>query len=131
MREIKFRAYEFDAKHMHYFTLWDLFLHRNILPALEAISEVMLSTGLKDMNDVEIYEGDFIQWMEGDVFLIDKIWPVSGFPSSYSQVINRSRDGKIERVFYEEGTDHWMKLPGFYKVIGNKYENPEFLEEVK
>jgi len=132
MREIKFRAYEFDAKHMHYFTLWDLFLHRDLLPALEASSEIMLSTGLKDMNGREIYEGDFIRWMGGSgfyVYLIDKIWPISVNLSSYSQLINCSRNGKIERVFYEEGTEHWIKLPEFYMVIGNKYENPKFLKE--
>jgi len=129
MREIKFRAYEFDAKHMHYFTLWDLFLHRDLLPALEASSEIMLSTGLKDMNGREIYEGDFIRWMGGSgfyVFLIVEIWPISVLPSSYSRLISRSRDGKIERVFSGEGTRDWLIYPGSYMVIGNKYENPEY-----
>jgi len=130
MREIKFRAYEFDAKHMHYFTLWDLFLHKSILPALEASSEIMLSTGLKDMNGVEIYEGDILNWMNF-IHLVQDFLPLRPESLNIKSIGYFDAEGKFQSQVCYPDTSRWIKLTAAIKVIGNKYENPEFLKKVK
>ena len=128
MREIKFRAYEFDAKHMHYFTLWDLFLHRNILPVPEAVSEVMLSTGLKDANGKEIYEGDILNW-GNFIHLVQDFYPLGPGSLNIKSVGYLDAEGKFQPQVCYPDTSRWIKLTATIEVIGNKYENPEFFEE--
>ena len=74
--------------------------------------KLMQSTGLKDMNDTEIYEGDIVE-------------------NSYKEIgfIKNSKDAfcfnRKERNFYLSG----IGAGSPFKVLGNIYENPELLED--
>ena len=83
--------------------------------------EIMQSTGLKDKNDVEIFEGDVIGSQNKDrsnwyVSHHRIVWHDTGFFGK--QICSRSFIG----------LEHWTRGENGYVVIGNIYENPELLE---
>ncbi|PTF12009.1 YopX family protein [Staphylococcus devriesei] len=73
---------------------------------------VMMSTGLKDKNGTEIYEGDIVK------NIYDEIYVVKWFDADFH----------LEEK-YNGGFDYFELYSGDNKkVIGNIYENPELLE---
>lgn len=83
--------------------------------------EFMQSTGIKDKNGVEIYEGDILKLHA--IFLApdDKIGYLEYSPKyGYSIIFEGNR---LYRQEYWASTN---KLK--YEVIGNIYENPELLK---
>lgn len=79
--------------------------------------EVMQSTGLKDKNGVEIFEGDICEWHIPDM----------GKPEPDAMI------RYVSVVEYRRGS---FNLSGYLfpnvrliKIIGNIYENPELLEQ--
>lgn len=78
---------------------------------------LMQSTGLKDKNGKEIFEGDIVDYKGREA--------VIKWHGSYASFIYRFVDGLQERV------SEWEPLFLAYlkcEVIGNIYENPELLE---
>lgn len=84
--------------------------------------ELMQSTGLKDKNGVEIFEGDIVQW--GDTIdweekpirvAVVKINPDIQFDSNVG--------------IFEYGRFIYRDTERFLTVLGNVYENSELLEE--
>ncbi|MDC0751793.1 YopX family protein [Enterococcus innesii] len=76
---------------------------------------IMQSTGLKDKNGVEIFEGDIVRWhdvvtWDYSVTFKDGVFCISDDPSSNFYHLKEDINGKFE-------------------VIGNIYENPELLEQ--
>lgn len=75
--------------------------------------ELMQSTGLKDKNGTEIYEGDIVK------NIYDEIYVVKWFDAAFY----------LEEK-YNGGFDyHELHFEDNKKVIGNIYENPELLED--
>lgn len=77
--------------------------------------ELMQSTGLKDKNDKEIFEGDIVK-MAKDVYS----------DPTYYEVI-RHRGGAYRLESNQHGCELWLRHT-ICEVIGNIYENPELLE---
>ena len=131
MREIKFRAWDYDKKRM--FDLLEFpcpeyggFIHRVLIDGIETCPppggslvdyELMQYTGLKDKNGKEIYEGDIMKdecelkerpckRHTGVVMWEDYRWKIDlGFPSC--DTVHTAESGV---------------------VIGNIYENPELIK---
>lgn len=80
---------------------------------------VMQSTGLKDKNDVEIFEGDVVKNSKDEVGYIAFLQQEAGFV-----VILKKSDYRIGHRNTGESYSHAMG----HEVIGNIYENPELLE---
>ena len=82
--------------------------------------ELMQSTGLKDKNGVEIFEGDIV--------LADGVKKIVTFGE-------QEHEEDFGDLIYYIGFNVYTKMgyssviPVEYEVIGNIYENPELLEE--
>ena len=79
--------------------------------------ELMQSTGLKDKNGKEIFEGDIVDYKGREA--------VVKWHGSYASFIYRFVDGLKERV---SEWDPLFLACYHFEVIGNIYENPELLE---
>ena len=84
--------------------------------------EFMQSTGIKDKNGVEIYEGDVINYRNS-----------FRNPMTGSGSLSINRDFKIifkDGEFKAKGFDIRLKnILNYSEVVGNIYENPELLSE--
>mgnify|MGYP002716132199 CR=1 FL=1 len=74
--------------------------------------ELMQSTGLKDKNGTEIYEGDIVK------NIYDEIYVVKWFDADFH--LEEKYNGGFDYLELYSGDNK--------KVIGNIYENPELLE---
>lgn len=77
--------------------------------------ELMQSTGLKDKNGKEIFEGDIVK-MAKDVYS----------DLTYYEIV-RHRGGAYRLESNQHGCELWLRHTNC-EVIGNIYENPKFLE---
>ncbi len=92
--------------------------------------EPMQYTGLKDKNSEEIYEGDIVKisdWRWGDM-----VSGVVEFDELTYKLKSLNRDGFQE--YWDDGEHEWYSLEQLYgdqfEVIGNKFENPELLNNL-
>ncbi|MGO3598808.1 MAG: YopX family protein [Lactococcus lactis] len=123
----KLRTWDKQDKRMSYGEVYyfnDMIEYRFDHLCTEADEDVefMQSTGIKDKNGVEIYEGDILKLHA--IFLApdDKIGYLEYSPKyGYSIIFEGNR---LYRQEYWASTN---KLN--YEVIGNIYENPELLRE--
>ena len=109
MRPIKFRAWDKEEKKFTYYEVpemvgcWDI-------DTLD--KKLELSTGLKDKNGKEIYEGDIVEYL-------------------FYGYKNPNRQKVVEWTEYSRngvGFNISKVKTGGHEVIGNIYENPELLE---
>lgn len=133
-REIKFRAWikeekkmvnietmDFTDKSMQHLEkneIIDAYLLRRVV--FEDV-EIMQYTGIKDKNDVEIYEGDILRYSFPYDRRLRHISPVSYLDTQASFGIVDFYGNNIP--LYDIPTNN------YFEVIGNIYENKNFLEE--
>lgn len=86
---------------------------------------LMQSTGLKDKNGVEIFEGDIVKLsvQNGFDYLDNEICTVKRSISHSGLVCATCKTDVEYRIFNTELFEEYV-----YEVIGNIYENPELLE---
>lgn len=119
----KFRAWDKETKTMN--GMAEIYRNRNqeieLRPRDEKII-LMQSTGLKDKNGKEIFEGDIIRY---NIDVVDiKRHPTLGFYTVLDGREGFFGDGMSIDDF-EEGAKEFSKTA---EIIGNIYENPELLE---
>ena len=116
MREIKFRAWDDHNKEM--ISFYELVNNPEMLRDVFTASDTlgvfaMQFTGLHDDNDIEIYEGDIVEFMS---ISVDK------------PVFVEWNDDTCQFQFSDGQPINNDDTYGIYKrVIGNIYENPELL----
>ena len=131
----KFRAW--DKKHKQMIKIISLNWYEHIIdynvvgifPNTESVARfwdetiVMQSTGLKDKNDVEIYDGDIVVNHVGDVWVIIyfrgafRYYPIESFSKEEEKQFETDNIGNFDTEAFE--------------VLGNVYENSELLEELE
>ena len=122
MRDIKFRAW--NGEYMCYSPT--LFKKETRSGCVQFATddgssslELMQYTGLKDKNGKEIYEGDILKMdSEEDQSTFEVVWKFNGWRKKFTDW----PDDLPEYNLLSRGD------LGFYKIIGNVYENPELLE---
>lgn len=88
--------------------------------------ELMQSTGLKDKNGKEIFEGDILT--DGDVISDIKYHQTLGFYMIGKYGFSVPFGQGVDVEYFEEFAVHVSKT---FEVIGNIHENPELLEDSK
>lgn len=78
--------------------------------------ELMQSTGIKDKNDIEIFEGDIVKNVTGELGYIGFLKQEMGYVIVYK---NRDR-----RLGHRNGIEDFH-----LETIGNIYEHPHLIEE--
>ena len=124
MREIKFRAWDKKDNEMLYQKIdtgfnsfWGEVTYVNINKIFKKERYVpMQCTGLKDKNDKEIYEGDIVKNSFRENGLIKYIKKSAGF------YLILFHTGYTEQIKLSKG---WAEE---IEVIGNKYEDGDFIE---
>jgi uncharacterized phage protein (TIGR01671 family) len=124
MREIKFRTWDTSKKELSYtFSMSDLAreeVHFTVSSWWENLI-FQQYTGLKDKNDVEIYEGDILS--EGNSGYGYKKLTIVEWREAYSGEQFCEVGLNSELVDYYGGVN-----PEYKEVVGNIYENQEMVK---
>ena len=125
MREIKFRAWHKGKKIISEVLGIDI-LHKEIFFSNGDVDyceisdfkyiELMQYTGLKDMREKEIYEGDIVTLHNGKYKVI--------FNSKEARFVLRDDEFEMNIPFTNNNNKRM-------EVVGNIYENPELIKEVR
>lgn len=133
MREIKFRAWHKNRKtFLDFYWAVDKFgrtfsiIDNHVYDEFTDEIELMQYTGLKDINGVEIYEGD----------VVNVTWSCDDTEGeNYAIAYDPNNDGYSAFDFVDWYEDmnglSYAYIDGQITVIGNRFENTELLEEKK
>lgn len=133
MREIKFRAwdkvkqiwcnYKIDDGKVYFIDNDTGCLYRNY-PGKYENFDLMQYIGLKDINNVEIFEGDIVEMSKENSDF--KEISVVKFDKNKASFVLETQDD-YGYLSYDISYYNYHKV--YYKVIGNIYENKELLEQ--
>ena len=118
-RNLKFRVYNLDQLEMIYFQLHDVPVPDRYL--MQNRYQVQQFTGLLDKNEVEIYEGDIIEFAYTTEHTLVGYVGYSELHACFSVTTGDTVKDFISLA------DHRSS----FNVIGNIYENPELLSNTK
>lgn len=117
-RELKFRAWDKDCCRFEYFEIGenDDYYGMFRVAANKFGAVVEQSTGLKDKNGKEIYEGDIVGW-------------IGGFYEIYFDTVQGWRGIDRSKTIPHGETLYQMTINKTRKpeIIGNIHENPELI----
>jgi uncharacterized phage protein (TIGR01671 family) len=122
-REIKFRAWNRNTKKMVYASPMHIFSQGDY--------EIMQYTGLKEKNGKELFEGDIVEWDDGSDGKWRRRCEVGWNKAHYTLIgywYDVANPTEKHPVSFNFGAFAYEK-DGELEVIGNVYENPEFLEK--
>jgi len=119
MREIKLRAwYKKDGEMRSPLEIWDI----HLLAGRREDYILMQYTGLKDKNDKEIYEGDILN---NGHYKTRVYW--NEHTGSWSHKSTNVDDALYIYVVSNRTVDQKLS----FEIIGNIYENPDLMKEIK
>lgn len=130
MREIKFRAYDkVDGIWCSYKIIdgrvYFLDTDTGLWYTKYRDFDLMQYTGVNDINNVEIYEGDIVEISKETSYLKDTaIVKFDEYSASFVLVVKDDDCGYLSYNF----SSHYDKIIS-YKIIGNIYENKDLLEK--
>lgn len=111
-------CFELDDDGINIFDLWGEYPEDHVFPLLDSV--IMQSTGLKDKNGVEIFEGDIVVNQYGNVGYVAYLQQEAGFV-----VVLKKSDYRLGHRITGESYD----VTTNHEVIGNIHSNPELLEK--
>ena len=89
-------------------------------------------TGIKDKNDKEIYEGDIIECVSWNEFFSNDGKPMEALRRKMEVVFYNGAFKMKESFSYGVPSHYWdIICNGDVEIIGNIYDNPKLLKEVK
>lgn len=130
MRDIKFRVWDDSIGAKAYYSGDSIFISGHGSSLVDEFGECLDEnnttkieqyTGIKDMNGVEVYEGDIIEFHVVILSPDDKVGYVTYYPE-YGYSIMISRGSLLRQEYWASGDKHTIE------VIGNIHEDEELLQ---
>lgn len=124
MRELKFRVWHPDDYRIYYFSNfaeivdWQRGDEYRLENEEGRMVNYMQYTGLKDRNGVEIFEGDIVEYIDGEYSFVGVVKN-----SIFGLYARDDKDNYKFEDFADENT-----MTAEVKILGNIYENKDLIE---